>query len=196
VETKRKKTSRDERAEESRERIYETSIDLFARKGFDETSVTAICREAGCSVGAFYHHFASKDAVIEENFRRVDRDAVGWGPLDPSAIRDRDAVLAYMDSYARLVTSRGLEFSKRFYTWKNKNFIKKGRSMQVNLAMLIRGAIDAGNLKLTLPPDEACEWLFVCARGVVFHWCLHEGGFDLAAEMRKAVDRALRGIEA
>lgn len=197
-------TRRGQQARESKDRIYETGIELFTEKGFDDTSIAEICRKAGCSVGAFYHHFSSKDAIIEEKFRRVDREVVRWGKAgsagksgaEPERSCGRDAVLYYMDSYANLVTASGLEFSKRFYTWRNKNFIKKGRRMQVQLETLLQRGIDSGELKLTLSAEEACEWLFVCARGMVFHWCLHEGSFDLESEMRKALDRALRGIEA
>lgn len=195
-------TKRDQQARESKDRIYEVSIALFSKKGVDETSIAEICRAAGCSVGAFYHHFPTKEAIIEENFRRADQTVSGWGA---SQNRDgtgavtgccgRSDVLAYMDSYAGLVSTSGLEFSKRFYTWKNKTLVKKGRPMQTRLIDLLQKGIDSGELRLSVSAEEACEWLFMCARGVVLHWCLLEGGFDLAVEMRKALDRALRGIE-
>ncbi len=37
---------------------------LFAAQGYNAVSVEAICREAGVSKGAFYHHFPSKQAVF------------------------------------------------------------------------------------------------------------------------------------
>lgn len=214
VTTKKKsekpETRRDQQARESKDRIYEAGIALFSHKGVDETSIAEICRAARCSVGAFYHHFPTKDAIIEENFRRADQSVGDWGKfIDwdgltankagteaslPNRCCGREAVLSYMDSYARLVVSSGLEFSKRFYTWKTKTFIKKGRPMQTRLIELLQKGIDSGELCLDLPAEEACDWLFMCARGVVLHWCLHEGSFDLSGKMRSAIDRALRGI--
>ncbi len=37
---------------------------LFAAQGYNAVSVEAICRTAGVSKGAFYHHFGSKQAVF------------------------------------------------------------------------------------------------------------------------------------
>ncbi len=195
----KKRTKRDAQARESKDRIYEAGIRLFTEKGFDETSIAEICRKAECSVGAFYHYFATKDSIIEENFRRTDRQVDLWGTLagenGAKPVSVRESVLSFFDSYAQLVKINGLEFSKRFYTWKNKNFIKKGRPMQNRLADLLRRGNESGAIALLVSPEEACEWLFLCARGVVFHWCLHEGSFELAAEMRTCIGRALRGIE-
>ena len=39
--------------------------DLLEREG-PEVSVDRICREAGCSKGGFYHHFASKRELLLE----------------------------------------------------------------------------------------------------------------------------------
>ncbi|RWZ58855.1 TetR/AcrR family transcriptional regulator [Halobacillus fulvus] len=49
--------------------IIETSIKLFAKKGFSSTSVQEIADECGMSKGAFYLHFKSKDALLLELFK-------------------------------------------------------------------------------------------------------------------------------
>jgi len=188
-------TARDRQAERTKKKIYETGIALLSTKGFEETSISEICREAGCSVGAFYHYYPSKESIIEETFQIADSDFNLWNRNRSEDCTGRAVVLEYMDAYAELVLSSGLEFSKRFYTWKNKTFIKKGRPMQNRLIELIREEILAGNLNLSVSPEEACEWLFISARGLIFHWCLYEGDLDLKERMQIVVDRALKGIE-
>lgn len=189
------KTSRDLQAELSKRRIYDAGIELFSEYGFDQTSVSDICRKAGCSVGAFYHHFSSKENILEETFRIADEQFNERNRNREVAPATRDAVIQYMEEYATLVVSSGLEFTKRFYTWKNKVFIREGRPMQTGLVDLLRRCTEHDEIALTVSPEEACEWIFVCARGVVFHWCLHEGSFDLVARMRDAITRVLSGIE-
>ncbi len=49
--------------------IYATSLTLFRRKGFDATTMRDIAKGAGLSLGAAYHYFPSKDAIIVELFR-------------------------------------------------------------------------------------------------------------------------------
>ena len=48
-----------------REEILDCALDLFARQGYDATSVNQLIECAGISKGAFYHHFSSKEDVLE-----------------------------------------------------------------------------------------------------------------------------------
>jgi AcrR family transcriptional regulator len=54
-----------DQSHETRARILGVSRDLFARSGYQGAGVAEICETAGVSKGAFYHHFASKQAVLE-----------------------------------------------------------------------------------------------------------------------------------
>lgn len=62
------------RREETRERLLEAATGVFARQGFDRSTVDEVVREAGFSKGAFYVHFESKEdlfwAMLKE---RIDR---------------------------------------------------------------------------------------------------------------------------
>jgi AcrR family transcriptional regulator len=56
-----------------KERIIEIGYDLFAENGYDKTSVAQIIKEAGTSKGGFYHHFKSKEDILEIiTFRYID----------------------------------------------------------------------------------------------------------------------------
>jgi TetR/AcrR family transcriptional regulator, transcriptional repressor for nem operon len=46
-----------------RNRMIAAATQLVRRQGFAATSVDEICRAAGMTKGAFFHHFASKDAL-------------------------------------------------------------------------------------------------------------------------------------
>ena len=62
--------ARQRRGQESRERILEAAQLCFAQDGYNATGVAQICRRAGLSKGAFYHHFATKQAVFLELLNR------------------------------------------------------------------------------------------------------------------------------
>ena len=49
-----------------KQRIIETSLDLFQQKGYHGVSVDEIVETAGTSKGGFYHNFKSKDALLYE----------------------------------------------------------------------------------------------------------------------------------
>jgi AcrR family transcriptional regulator len=54
------------RGAQTRARILQAAEDCFAQRGYDAASVAQICRAAGVSKGAFYHHFPSKQALFLE----------------------------------------------------------------------------------------------------------------------------------
>jgi AcrR family transcriptional regulator len=78
------------------ERLLAEATRLFAKQGFDRTSVQEIVEAAGVTKGAMYHYFGSKDDLLHEIYGRVLRDqmerlekfAAGGAP---SAERVRDA---------------------------------------------------------------------------------------------------------
>ena len=48
-----------------REVILERAADLFAKQGVDATTVREIAEAVGILSGSLYHHFASKDAIVD-----------------------------------------------------------------------------------------------------------------------------------
>lgn len=192
-----RKTPRSLQAEASKNRIYEAAIALITEKGFEETNIQDICAAGGCSVGAFYHHFKSKDGILEENFRRADERFASFARGELPQADGRSRVIAYFARYAALVVHEtGLDLSKRLYSCANKHFLRKGGAMQVELTAIIGEAVMKGELSLEIDAENACEWLFIGARGLAFHWCLCEGRFDLIEAMKTYARRALKAIEA
>ena len=47
----------------AREKLLEAGVKLVRQRGFAGTSVDQLCSEAGVPKGAFFHHFASKEAL-------------------------------------------------------------------------------------------------------------------------------------
>lgn len=55
-------------------RILDTSMDLFLKKGYDNTTIQDIVDELGdLSKGAIYHHFKSKEEIMEAVIPRIYR---------------------------------------------------------------------------------------------------------------------------
>jgi TetR/AcrR family transcriptional regulator, cholesterol catabolism regulator len=68
--------------QDRRELILSTAAEMFARKGLRATTVRGIADAVGVLSGSLYHHFPSKDAILDEVLSRY---------LDE--IRERYAVL-------------------------------------------------------------------------------------------------------
>jgi AcrR family transcriptional regulator len=53
-------------APDARARVLDAAVELFAQHGYDGTSVRQVIARAGVAKGGFYHHFASKEALLYE----------------------------------------------------------------------------------------------------------------------------------
>ena len=53
------------RGEATRSQLIVIATRSFADRGYEDTSIEAVLREAGVSRGSLYHHFASKEALFE-----------------------------------------------------------------------------------------------------------------------------------
>ena len=59
------------KGEDTRKRIYAAALALFRERGFDATTMRDIAAAAGMSLGAAYHYFPSKDAIVLAFYDRV-----------------------------------------------------------------------------------------------------------------------------
>ena len=48
----------------TKRKIFETSMKLFAEKGYDATSIEEITATVGVAKGTLYYHFASKEEIF------------------------------------------------------------------------------------------------------------------------------------
>lgn len=59
---------RKQQAQQTEQAILRATIDLSRQRPFDKVSVREICQQAGITTGAFYHHFKSKEDLLERGF--------------------------------------------------------------------------------------------------------------------------------
>lgn len=57
----------------TRSALLEAVIQLSRDQEYDSVTVRQICRQAGVSNGAFYHHYANKDQLVLQAFLDFDR---------------------------------------------------------------------------------------------------------------------------
>lgn len=73
--------------DKSREKILAAAFELFAQKGYAQTSVDSIASKAAVSKGLIYHYFDSKEHILKGVFDRVKEEGntlmEGVGSLPP-----------------------------------------------------------------------------------------------------------------
>ena len=56
--------------QEKEKKIIDSAIELFADKGFDNTSTQSISSHAGIGTGTLFKYFANKEELIVEAYLR------------------------------------------------------------------------------------------------------------------------------
>ena len=84
------------KAEETRRRIYEAALQSFRERGFEQTTMRDIARQAGVALGATYYYFSSKEAIVlafyEEMEHSGDQEIVA-AIANQKKLRDRLRVI-------------------------------------------------------------------------------------------------------
>jgi len=98
---------------DARRKLLDAALGVIREKGYSATSVDDLCRAAGVTKGAFFHHFASKEdlaVAAAAHWTTVTgalfQSAPYHGLADPI-----DRVLGYVDFRRRILTGAVPEFT-------------------------------------------------------------------------------------
>lgn len=186
--------SRALQAQKTKEKIYKTSIKLFKSKGFDNVTIQEIAKSANISVGLFYNYYKSKNDILYQRFIIADEifDKFIKNGIEGATIKER--IKSYMLFYIDFVINQPYDFIKILYNNNNTLFIKEGRAMQTLLDPIIEEGFEKEELTVDMEVSEINEYLYQAMRGLIFHWCLHNGDFDLHQRAEKYLDLLIKPL--
>lgn len=103
-------------AQVRRAEILDAAFAMFIERGFDHTSLNEIISEAGLSKGMFYHHFQSKEALLEALFERITDET--YAMLEPAitaeGVRPRERLQSILDCGAE-IRMRNAELTREVF---------------------------------------------------------------------------------
>jgi len=180
---------RKEQARQTEQAILQAALELCRTRSFDKVSVRDICRRAGITTGAFYHHFSSKEDLLSQGFTPLDRQmerALDGHEGDPA----QDRLGRILSTYALFVDTLGWELAARYYQHRLDNpddaaSVDPTRyTLRAILDCLEQGRRE-GLLSEGIAPQWAADFCFRHFRGVVIDWILHRGGYPLLAKLEQ-----------
>lgn len=96
-----------------RDRLLGAAVSLIRIKGYQATTVDDLCAAAGVTKGAFFHHFASKEALgvaAAEHWSEITGAFFAAAPYHRHA-DPLDRVLGYIDFRKAILTGKVPEFT-------------------------------------------------------------------------------------
>ncbi|QUY50575.1 TetR/AcrR family transcriptional regulator [Serratia plymuthica] len=101
MKTEKKRLTREESQQQTREQLLETARQLFIAGGYGGTSIRDIASQAGYSQGAFYSNFASKEALLLQLLQRhMEAEATQLTALAQSDSDTPEHVLTALEAWA------------------------------------------------------------------------------------------------
>jgi len=68
------KSTKTPKGEQTKALILDSALDLLRERGYEETTMRAISRQAGVSLGNAYHYFGSKEHLIQAFYQRTHEE--------------------------------------------------------------------------------------------------------------------------
>ena len=191
-----------QRGEETRERILQAAMASFADRGYDATPVKAICREAGVSKGAFYHHFSSKQDVFLKLLH-------GWlsgmderlADLQADRLEIPEQLMAMTDMICDVFDAAGDQLPMFLEFWSQAAHDPEVweatrapyRRYRTFFAAMIEAGIAEGSIR-PVDPDTTARVIVSLAVGLVLQGLLDTEGADWGRVTKGGVLMLLEGI--
>jgi AcrR family transcriptional regulator len=187
------------RSAETRERLFRAALDLFAQKGFADTTVEDITNAADLGKGTFFNYFPSKDHIL------LAFAEMQLGKLK-SIIEDQRSAGESIPRFLRTLAVRMTEEPGRNPSMVRALLLANLSSIPVREAMRVNQALgrelftefvqigqDRGELRNDLQAGEIADVFRQTVFGTLLIWSLY-GDDSLAGRVHTALDVLWQGL--
>ena len=165
------------KAEETRRRIYDAALEMFRDKGFEQTTMRDIARQARVALGAAYYYFSSKEAIVLAFYQEMQESGHQTTLDAMSAHRKlRDRIQIVLEKRFELLEPN-LKFLGALFKHSPdagdplSPFSEETRTIREKAIELFRVAVEGGNVKV--PPDlipHLPRLLWLYQLGLILFW--------------------------
>lgn len=171
-------------------RLLQASLELFAARGYNATTVDAIAEAAGVSAGLLYHHFTSKPALLQAIFEQSLADVQATFAAADRESEPSQRLPALLRS-AGVIVPRHRNFWAVWYGLRMQRDVLRslGPSVMQFAAAIVRTL--EGYLHDIDWPEPAIEaqLLFAQIDGMCQHYVLDPGRYPLDRLIERLIDR-------
>jgi len=191
----------------TRERILDAARELFAERGVEAVTMREIARRIDYTATAIYHHFADKNALLQElcavDFKSLAYEMIKIGHIDDPIERLRRIGLAYVDfGIAHPAHYRFMFMTPKPETPRPEHIGNPEEDSYAFLKMTIADAIARGRFRPEFKDiDQLAQMLWATVHGILsIQMVKGEATWIEFRDTRKTaelmIDAMLRGITA
>ncbi|MFE2053594.1 TetR/AcrR family transcriptional regulator [Streptomyces sp. NPDC059459] len=89
-------TKQQRRRGDTRQRIQDVALGLFAEQGYEKTSLREIAERLDVTKAALYYHFKTKEEILVSIFEDLSRpieDLIAWGSRQPHTLDTKQEIV-------------------------------------------------------------------------------------------------------
>ena len=188
-------------ASDIRSRIVETSWKLFHDKGFGETTINDIIREAGISKGTFYYYFRSKDNMLDTLSDIFDAEYKRLSAELDDEMNSFDKLVMINYKVHSFINDNidyrllGYLYSTQIIKDHSSSLLDRNRFYFRLLEEIIEEGMKKGELTNELTVSEAVKYYSLEERALVTDWCMNNGSYHLGEYSRKMFPMMIIGLK-
>jgi AcrR family transcriptional regulator len=132
------------RQADTRQRILDVALELFAEQGYEKTSLREIAERLNVTKAALYYHFASKEALlagIVDSLVKPADELVAWSQTQPRTTEFRQEYLRRLAELLQGQLSRWISFVQQNQPVL-RDHTEAGQKMQSRLLLLCAAIIE------------------------------------------------------
>lgn len=191
-------TRTQKRQNETRERIFRAAMQLFAEKGFENTTVAEITEAADIGKGTFFTYFPTKEAIFRqpgqlalEAIASAAQTGLAQGQPVAQALKGALTASAAWHEANKSLTG---QMVKSNFSFSLDDASSKGKLLEL-LMRLVAAGQQAGEFKQDIQAQDAALVLAGVYFSVIAYWATSEDR-PLAGRMAAALDVILKGLGA
>lgn len=184
-----------------REKIIDTSWELFHEKGFGETTINDIIREAGISKGTFYYYFRSKDDLLDTLSEILDNEYERLSAEEPEGMNTFDKLM-WLNYEMHGFVKRNIDYRLMSYLYSaqivkdtGSSLLDRNRFYFHYLEQIMEEGRTKGELTDELTVGEMVKFFSLGERSLITDWCMNNGKFDLEEYSKKLFPIMMRGLK-
>ena len=192
---------RTRRAQQTKQKILETAIEMFNEKGFNNVTVDEIVEKTETSKGAFYTHFRSKHDIFLEKFKEIDQYYIEevYPSLDSYPTPTEKLTHFFTMQMSYIENDLGWDVVRTIYeqelnTDRKSFFLNKDRPLYKYLRELCLEGQRLNEFRTDLNVEQLMKVIMRNMRGILYDWSIHQGEFSLIEEQKDLVKVIVSGI--
>jgi AcrR family transcriptional regulator len=188
---------REKKKIETKNKIFEVAGKLFKEKGFDNTTVDEITREAGIGKGTFFNYFQTKAALLQEFGKQKEelvynlvKDELTKSTSTKEKIKNTLVFVARSNEKDKELTKLFVFEYLRHYGYEER----RSRSLNTILQDLLENGVKKGEVKIGIDVKRAAENITGIYYSSLMEWLWSNSEYSFSEDISKKIDMVFEGI--